>query len=141
MAGTHARSAEPSEGLVGPLTDLAALARELLRPTLVTAATHRARHDRRLSRSGRLLPGVGRFDPLDWGLGFELRDGKAPHWTGTRNSAATFGHFGGTGTFAWVDPALDRAVVCLTDRVFGPWALDAWPRALGRPDRRPDARS
>jgi CubicO group peptidase (beta-lactamase class C family) len=74
-----------------------------------------------------VLPGVGSFDPLDWGLGFELRDGKDPHWTGSRNSPRTFGHFGGAGTFVWVDPDLDRAVVCLTDREYGPWALDAWP--------------
>ena len=74
-----------------------------------------------------VLPGVGRFDPLDWGLGFELRDAKDPHWTGSRNSPATFGHFGGAGAFLWVDPALDRALVCLTDRDFGPWALEAWP--------------
>jgi CubicO group peptidase (beta-lactamase class C family) len=67
------------------------------------------------------------FDPLDWGLAFELRDGKVPHWTGTRNSPATFGHFGGAGTFIWVDPAIDRALVCLTDRDYDPWALEAWP--------------
>jgi CubicO group peptidase (beta-lactamase class C family) len=75
-----------------------------------------------------VLPGVGTFDPLDWGLGFELRGGKRPHWTGTTNSTSTFGHFGGSGTFIWVDPAIDRAVVCLTDREFGPWALEVWPR-------------
>ena len=51
-----------------------------------------------------VLPGFGRFDPCDWGLGFELRDAKAPHWTGTRNSPATFGHFGQSGGFVWVDP-------------------------------------
>ena len=56
-----------------------------------------------------------------------LRDGKSPHWTGTQNSPATFGHFGGSGTFLWVDPALERALVCLTDRDYGPWALAAWP--------------
>ena len=43
------------------------------------------------------------------------------------NSPATFGHFGGAGTFLWVDPVLDLAVVCLTDREYGPWALEAWP--------------
>ena len=57
----------------------------------------------------------------------EIRDGKTPHWTGTRNSPATFGHFGGSGTFLWVDPALDRSLVCLTDREYGPWALETWP--------------
>ena len=44
-----------------------------------------------------------------------------------RTRPATFGHFGGSGTFLWVDPPLDRALVCLTDRDFGPWALEAWP--------------
>jgi CubicO group peptidase (beta-lactamase class C family) len=74
-----------------------------------------------------MLPGVGRFDPLDWGLGFEIHDGKAPHWMGTANSPATFGHFGGSGTFVWVDPVADLALVALTDREYGPWALAAWP--------------
>ena len=117
----------PSQGLEGPLVDLAAIARELLRPTLVTPATfHLATHVAFPGLPG-VLPGVGRFDPLDWGLAFELRDGKVPHWTGTRNSPATFGHFGGAGTFIWVDPVMDRALVCLTDREYGPWALEAWP--------------
>jgi CubicO group peptidase (beta-lactamase class C family) len=44
-----------------------------------------------------------------------------------RNSPAAFGHIGGSGSFTWVDPAVDLAVVVLTDRDFGPWALDAWP--------------
>jgi CubicO group peptidase (beta-lactamase class C family) len=46
---------------------------------------------------------------------------------GTANSPATFGHFGGSGTFVWVDPVADLALVALTDREYGPWALDAWP--------------
>ena len=117
-----------SEGLQGPLGDLAAVARELLRPTRVTRAT--LDHATATAFPGLVgvLPGVGRFDPLDWGLGFELRDGKAPHWTGSRNSPATFGHFGGAGGFLWVDPTFDRALAVLTDRDFGPWALEAWPR-------------
>ena len=27
----------------------------------------------------------------------------------------------------WVDPVIDRALVCLTDREFDAWALEAWP--------------
>ena len=57
-----------------------------------------------------VLPDYGRFDPMDWGLGFELKDAKAPHWTGTLTSPRTFGHFGGRGTFLWVDP--ERALAC-----------------------------
>ena len=54
----------------------------------------------------------------------ELKDAKQPHWTGSANTPATFGHFGGAGTFLWVDPVATVALVCLTDRDFGPWALD-----------------
>ena len=126
MTGTQL-VARASEGLHGPLSDLAALARELLRPTLVTRATLDDATTTAFPGLIGVLPGVGRFDPLDWGLGFELRDAKDPHWTGSRNSPATFGHFGGSGGFLWVDPALDRALVCLTDRDYGPWALATWP--------------
>ena len=59
-----------------------------------------------------VLPGFGRFEPNDWGLGFELRDDKRPHWTGTGNSPRTFGHFGAAGTFLWVDPDAGLACVC-----------------------------
>ena len=75
-----------------------------------------------------VLPDLGRFDPNDWGLGFELRDAKTPHWTGTANSPRTFGPFGGSGTFLWVDPEPGLALACLTDRDFGEWAKEAWPR-------------
>ena len=117
----------PSQGLHGPLTDLVALARELLRPTLIRGELFATATSVVFPGLVGVLPGIGRFDPLDWGLGFELRDGKSPHWTGTGNSPATFGHFGGSGTFLWVDPVADLAVVALTDRDFDAWALGAWP--------------
>jgi CubicO group peptidase (beta-lactamase class C family) len=127
MAGTELIG-RPSEGLYGPLSDAAALAGELLRPTLLGEEMAGAARTVQFPGLKGVLPGVGTFDPLDWGLGFELRDEKRPHWTGTTNAPSTFGHFGGAGTFIWVDPEIERALVCLTDREFGPWALDAWPR-------------
>ncbi len=126
MVGTELIG-RPSEGLQGPLLDAAALARELLHPTLLEPNTAESARSVQFRGLKGVLPGVGSFDPLDWGMGFELKDGKDPHWTGSRNSPETFGHFGGAGTFIWVDPKLDRSLVCLTDRVYGPWALDAWP--------------
>lgn len=44
-------------------------------------------------------------EPERLGLGFEIRDSKSPHWTGSSSSPRTFGHFGQSGTFLWIDPA------------------------------------
>jgi CubicO group peptidase (beta-lactamase class C family) len=118
----------PSSGLMGPLPDLVALARECLRPGLLTAGLFATATAPVFPGLAGVVPGIGRFDPCDWGLGFEIRDGKAPHWTGSANSPATFGHFGGTGTFLWIDPVARLGLAVLTDRDFGAWALDAWPR-------------
>ena len=79
----------------GSLDDLVALARELLRPTLVAPETLAEATTVAFPGLNGVLPGVGRFDPLDWGLGFELKDGKPGHWTGALTSPRTFGHFGG----------------------------------------------
>jgi CubicO group peptidase (beta-lactamase class C family) len=114
--------------LHGSLDDLLAVARELQRPTLVAPETLAEATSVQFPGLAGVLPDLGRFDPLDWGLGFELRDAKDPHWTGARNSARTFGHFGGSGTFLWVDPEADVAVGVLTDLDFGDWAKRAWPR-------------
>jgi CubicO group peptidase (beta-lactamase class C family) len=115
-------------GVYGTLDDLVALARELQSPTLVAPETLAEMTSVQFPGLNGVLPEVGRFDPNDWGLGVELRDSKQPHWTGTRNSARTFGHFGGSGTFLWIDPARGLALACLTDREFDKWALEAWPR-------------
>jgi CubicO group peptidase (beta-lactamase class C family) len=117
----------PSQGLHGPIGDVAALAAELLRPTLVAGASAGAAVRVAFPGLAGVVPGIGKFDPCDWGLGPELHDGKRPHWMGERNSPETYGHFGGSGTFAWVDPIAELALVVLTDREFGPWALEAWP--------------
>ncbi len=118
----------PAAGLHGSLADLLALARELLAPRLVSAETLAEATSVQFPGLGGVLPGIGRLDPNDWGLGFELKDAKRPHWTGASNSPRTFGHFGGSGTFLWVDPDAALACACLTDREFDAWALEAWPR-------------
>jgi CubicO group peptidase (beta-lactamase class C family) len=125
LAGRLAGS--PAHAYRGPLDDLLALGRELLRPTLVAAETLAEATAVQFPGLSGVLPGIGRMEPNDWGLTFELRDAKSPHWTGARNSERTFGHFGASGTFLWVDP--DAEVVCgvLTDRRFGDWAKEAWP--------------
>jgi CubicO group peptidase (beta-lactamase class C family) len=117
----------PGSGVYGSLDDLLALGRELLAPVLLAQETLAEATSVQFAGLVGVLPGFGRQEPNDWGLGFELRDGKSPHWTGTRNSRRTFGHFGRSGTFLWVDPDVGVALACLTDRDFGAWAVTAWP--------------
>lgn len=111
----------------GTLDHLVRLAVELLAPTLVAPETLVEATAVAFPGLSGVLPGFGRFDPLDWGLGFELKDGKPDHWSGSLTSARTFGHFGGAGTFLWVDPERQVALACLTDREFDEWAKEAWP--------------
>jgi CubicO group peptidase (beta-lactamase class C family) len=118
----------PAAGIQGSVEDLAMFALELQHPTLVDPATFAEATSVAFPGLPGVVPGVGRFDPCDWGLGFELHDGKSAHWMGARNGPAAFGHFGGTGTFVWVDPVARVGLAVLTDREFGPWALEAWPR-------------
>jgi CubicO group peptidase (beta-lactamase class C family) len=126
LTGTTLRGS-PASGAHGPLTDLLALARELLAPTLVSPDTLAEVTRVAFARLDGVLPGFGRQQPNDWGLGVELRDHKHPHWTGSRNSPATFGHFGQSGSFLWVDPDHHLASAGLSDTPFGPWAAQAWP--------------
>jgi CubicO group peptidase (beta-lactamase class C family) len=126
VTGT-ALAGSPAAGASGPLVDLMVLGRELLAPTLVSSATLRRATTVTFAGLGGVLPGFGRYDPNDWGLGVEIRGHKQPHWTGAHNSPATFGHFGRSGAFLWVDPTRGLALGSLADRPFGPWAARAWP--------------
>jgi CubicO group peptidase (beta-lactamase class C family) len=114
-------------GAVSTCADLTRFAAELQAPKLVAAQTMAEATTVAFPGLTGVLPGLGHQRPNDWGLGFELRDHKSPHWTGSRNSPATFGHFGQSGTFLWVDPVPGVACVVLTDRLFGEWAKRAWP--------------
>src|SRR2546423_9449033 len=120
-------SGSPARGLAGSLDDLVALGRELLRPTLVAAETLAEATTVQFPGLTGVLPGLGRMEPNDWGLTFEVRDAKSRHWTGTRKCQRTFGHFGASGTFLWVDPDVGAACGVLTDQPFGDWAKEAWP--------------
>ena len=125
--GATRLAGRPSEGLVGPASDLAGLAWELVAPRVLPAGLVAGASAVAFPGLRGVLPGFGLQDPCDWGLGFEIRGGKSPHWTGSANSPATFGHFGRSGTCLWVDPVAGLALACLTDRPFGAWAGEAWP--------------
>ncbi len=117
----------PAHGAVSSVDDLLIVAAEWLAPTLVAPTTMTEATTPQFADVPGVLPGYGRHDPNPWGLGFEIRGAKSPHWTGSGNTPATYGHFGRAGTFVWVDPVARVACVALTDREFGPWAIERWP--------------
>ena len=128
MAAGLAPGASAAHGHDGSVHDLVQLARELLAPSVI--------HPRSLERAtsvafpglAGVLPGFGPQDPCDWGLGFEMRGAQeAPLDRRPANDPATFGHFGRSGRFLWVDPVAGVACAVQTDRDFGPWAMAAWP--------------
>lgn len=114
-------------GASSTLADLLRFAAELLEPRLISAHTLAEATSVQFPGSDGVLPGFGSQRPNDWGLGFEIKDGKSPHWTGSANSAETFGHFGQSGTFLWVDPRPGVACVALSDENFGDWSREVWP--------------
>jgi CubicO group peptidase (beta-lactamase class C family) len=120
-------SGDPSSGMHASLEDVLAIGRELLTPRLVAEETRDEMTSVQFPGLSGVLPDHGRFDPLDGGLGVQLNT-LPPSWMGTRTSSHTFGHFGGTGTFLWVDPEVRVVCAVLTTREFDEWAKEAWPR-------------
>ena len=99
LSGSAARDASSSA------EDLARFAAEILSPALLDPSTVTEATSVAFPGLDGVVPGFGEMRPCDWGLGFEIRDHKVPHWTGSRNSPETFGHFGQSGTFLSVDPS------------------------------------
>jgi CubicO group peptidase (beta-lactamase class C family) len=117
----------PAKDGVSTLEDLLRFAAEVQAPRLLDARTVAEAMSVQYPGMKGVLPGFGHQSPNDWGLGFEIRGAKSPHWTGSSSSPRTIGHFGQSGTFLWIDPDAGAACVALTDRAFGPWATVAWP--------------
>ena len=84
----------PGSGAVSTCADLARFAAELQAPTLVDPSTLGGAVTVAFPGLDGILPGYGRQRPNDWGLGFEIRDGKSPHWTGAAAHRARSGTSG-----------------------------------------------
>lgn len=117
----------PAHAARGTVSDLLAFARELLTGTLLDDELHAAATSVAFPGIDGVVPGYGRQSPCDWGLGLEIKGSKSPHWTGDRLDPATYGHFGRSGSFLWVDPTRGLAAAELADRDFDRWAKEAWP--------------
>lgn len=121
----------PAAGATSTVDDMLRFAGELLQPGRVLAPeVLEAATTPQLPELDGVLPGYGRQRPNPWGLGFEIRGEKSPHWTPPSAAPQTFGHFGQSGCFMWIDPIAGTALTALTDLAFGDWAVRAWP-ALG----------
>jgi len=119
----------PAHGMRASVRHLLTFGRELLTPTLIAPETLAMATSPVFPELRGVLPGFGAADPNLWGLGFEIRGNKSPHWTGIRHDPSTFGHFGGSGSFLWVDPTRRLIGASVSSEVFGQWALEAWPTA------------
>ena len=128
MAATTV-TGSPAHGARSTVGDLLRFAGELLHPGRVLAPeTLDEATTAQLPELDGVLPGFGRQRPNPWGLGFELKGTKAPHWMPPEASPRSFGHFGQSGAFLWADPAAGVACVGLGDHPFGDWAREEWPR-------------
>lgn len=119
-----------AHGVRSNLDDTCRFVAEVMRPTLIHRTTATDAERIHYPALAGIVPGVGRYEQCPWGLGFEVRGTKEPHWTGTTNSPRTFGHFGGSGTMFWIDPDRDLGLIALADLDFDRWAdaaLAAWP--------------
>lgn len=127
--GMHdtALDGSPAADARGTVADLLRFARELLAPTLLDEELHAEATSVAFPGLDGVVPGYGRQAPCDWGLGVELKGDKSPHWTGDRLDASTFGHFGRSGSFLWIDPTRGLAGAELADLDFAGWAKEAWP--------------
>lgn len=106
--------------------DLATFAREVLDPQLLHPDTLADALSVQFPDLRGVVPGYGMQRPCPWGLGFEIRGEKSPHWTGASMPEDIVGHFGQAGTYLWVHRPTHRAMVALTDRNFGSWAKPLW---------------
>ena len=119
-------SGSPAHGMRASVNHLLVFGRELLRPTLIAPETLAQATSPVFPDLRGALPGFGSADPNLWGLGFEIRGNKKPHWTGILHDPTTFGHFGGSGSFLWVDPSRRLIGASVSTEVFGQWAVDGW---------------
>ena len=78
----------PGAGMHASLDDVLALGRELLAPALVAPETHEEMVAVQFPGLDGVLPEFGRFSPLDWGLGVELKGAKAAALVGLAHVAA-----------------------------------------------------
>ncbi|MDO5726771.1 MAG: serine hydrolase domain-containing protein [Bowdeniella nasicola] len=119
-------------GAHGSAFGVAKLLHEWMRPTLICQALHRMATTCQFPDLDGVLPGYGRQKHNCWGLGFELRGHKDPHWLGPDHSPRSYGHFGQAGSFVWIDPSVDLGAVFLGAKPYGEEHRAKWSEMNAR---------
>lgn len=126
MDGTDV-TGRASAGAHSSIADLLSFGREVLRPTLIPAALR----DLALTVSHPglrgIVPGYRSYPDNQWGLGFELKDSKSPHWMSDTLPPETAGHFGALGSFLLIDRSHDLAAAFLSGVPFDEEHKRIWP--------------
>lgn len=124
--GSSVLEGSAGHGMRSTVADLIKFAQELINPVLLSQQTLDEAFTIQYPDLIGTVPGYGMQKPCPWGLGFEVKGEKSPHWTGSTMPANTVGHFGQSGTFLWTIPGSGHAGVMLGDRNFGAWAKPLW---------------
>src|SRR5699024_37643 len=126
---TTSMTGSPAHSASGSTLDVLALGLELLTPTLISADLAESARTVQFPGLPGVLPGFGKQTHNDWGLGYEIRSDKSPHWTAPEANPATFGHSGQSGSFLWVDPDARLTAAFLGERSFRSDVHgELWPR-------------
>ncbi len=136
-SATFRRLALPSSGGFGTARDYASFLRFVLRGGLADTGgallAPETFAELVTNQGGELAGGVESFmtwERADWGCGFEIRDAKDPHWTGSALTPSAVTHFGASGALCFADPERGVGACVLAGRsTYSGWMLraEAWP--------------
>ncbi|AOZ73138.1 hypothetical protein BK816_07410 [Boudabousia tangfeifanii] len=107
--------------------DLIKFVREVMSPTLLPTELAKQALTVQYPELAGILPGFGKQDPNTWGLGFEIRDQKEPHWSSPENSPKMAGHFGQSGSFIWIEPERGLGAAFVGAKPFSQEHKAIWP--------------
>lgn len=131
------RLGSPSAGLFASARDLVRFAALFLRDgslggrRLLSGASIALMRDDQTAGLLGGIEGIQEWPLCPWGIGWEIKGDKRPHWTGDLTSPQTICHIGQGGTLLWADPASGIACAILANRdIATGWATDParWAR-------------
>lgn len=121
-------TASPAWGISGKISDLAIFALEAACPQYLAPSFQSLWFSPFIPNLPGILPGWGHQRDNLWGLGPEIKGDKRPHWLASEFSAESYGHFGQSGSFLWVDPQVKKAGFFLGEQRFGKIHQQLWPK-------------